>query len=593
MIRDTVSLGRSSGFVTALSLGIVLSSTANAQALPGNVAPSRDQVETKIPDSTQPKAEVSVEASNAFAQDDCSLSRYPDRVNLTEIQFEGIGGAALAPVIRTAVSGIQASETGDQSIDVVCRIRDRVNAELANTGYIARVQVPPQEITGGALRLVIVTGRVVEVRVRGDVGKFGPALDSRLEQIRAMDPFNKNEAVRILLNANDIPGMRVKLSLRNAGGTPGDLIADVDANAQSVLVLANIQNFGSKQLGREVATVRTEIYGLTGMADRTYISLSNSLQFDEIHIGQIGHDFALNNAGLRMAAKLSLAQSEPDILNLDLQSRSLIAGLELSAPLVKTIGTTARAALGFEVMNQATRVLAGGTKAPFTHDQLRVLYTRLDGVMRKLDVNGNQVFALDGSLELRQGLGVLGATKVGTIENNFAPSRFEGDAKATVVRGEINSTLTLGRFFAIDAKVFGQWTNKPLLNLEEFSLGNYTIGRGYDPGANGGDRALAARIEPRVNFGRMGPIDVSVAGFFDIVGLWNLDSSAGTEAKRTLRSAGGGMRMILRDADNSARASLDVMYAKPLDKALANDLVKPTGRLLVSFTTKLIPWGSR
>lgn len=593
MIRGTVSLGVTSGIVTALSLGIVLPSAAYAQAVPGGATPSREQVETPIPQTEARKPEVSVEASNAFAQDDCSLTRYPDRVNLSAIQFEGIGGAELSPAIRTAINGIQASESGDQPIEVVCRIRDRVNAELASTGYIARVQVPPQEITGGTLRLVIVTGRVVEVRVRGDVGKFGPALDSRLERIRAMDPFNKDEAVRILLDANDIPGMRVKLSLRNAGGTPGDLIADVDASAQSILVLANIQNYGSKQLGREVATVRAEMYGLTGLADRTYISLSNSLQWNEIHIGQIGHDFALNDSGLRMAAKLSLAQSEPDIPNLDLQSRSLIAGLELSAPFVKKVGASARAALGFEVINQATRVLAGGTKAPFTHDQIRVLYTRVDGVMRKLDANGNPVFSLDGQLELRKGIGILGATQRGTIENNFAPSRFEGDPKATVVRGELNSSLNMGRYFSLDTKVFGQWANNPLLNLEEFSLGNYTIGRGYDPGANGGDRALAARIEPRINLGQFGRVSVSATGFFDIVGLWNLDSSAGTEAKRTLRSAGGGMRLILRDADNTARASLDILYAKPLDKALVADPVKPTGRLLVSFTTKLLPWGSR
>jgi hemolysin activation/secretion protein len=586
--RNVVSLTKCLILIT-----FVIPTGASAQALNGGVVPSRDEVEIKVTNTDSPKREAIVILSPNHEDGNCPLSKNVENIKINSIVLEGVDGRSLAPQIRAAVSSLQESEGIEQKIDVICRIRDRVNAELARTGYIARVLVPPQEISDGVLRLVIVTGRVIETRVRGSVGNFGSVLNSRLEQIRAMDPFNKDEAVRILLNANDIPGLRVKLSLRNAGGKPGDLIADVDASAQSVIVLANIQNFGSNQLGREVATVHGEFFGLTGLADRTYISLSNSLQFDEIQIGQVGHEFALNNAGLRLAARLSLAQSEPDIANLDLQSRSLIAGLELSTPFVKKIGASARGVLGIEVMNQATRVLAGGVKAPFTHDQIRLIYTRVDGAMRKLDVNGNTVFSVDGQLELRKGIGILGATQRGTIENNFAPSRFEGDPKATVVRGELNSSINLGRYLSFDAKVFGQWANNPLLNLEEFSLGNYTIGRGYDPGANGGDRALAARIEPRLKFGMIGPIEVSMAGFVDVVGLWNLDSSAGTEAKRTLRSAGGGMRMILRDANNSARASLDILYAKPMDKVLVGDPLKPAGRLLVSLTTKILPWGSR
>ncbi len=595
MKRAGISRGHLPGFVTIVSLGAALPGVAFAQAVPGNVpGTTREQIEVPPPPREERRPEVTVESSSAFAADDCTLRTSQIRLNLSEIQFEGVGGSALNPVLRNAVRGLQADEAGDQPIAVVCKIRDRVNEELARAGFVARVQIPPQEVSGGALKLVIVSGKVIEVRVRGDVGRFRSALDQRLEEIRAMDPFNKDEAIRILLNANDIPGLTVRLSLRNAGGAPGDLIAEVDASAQSVLMLANVQNFGSRQLGREVATVRTEFFGLTGMADRTYISLSNSLQWNEIHIGQIGHDFALNSNGLRLGGRLSLAQSQPDIANLDLQSRSLIAGIELSQPILKRINSSANLATGFEVINQATRILTGNGSAPFTHDQIRVFYTRLEGSTRKLSVTGQPIFTLDGQLELRQGLGILGATKRGTIENNFAPSRFDGDPKATVVRGEINGDVSFGKVLGISGKLFGQWTNKPLLNLEEFSIGNYTIGRGYDPGANGGDRVVAARIEPRARLGQIGPIELTVSGFYDVVKLWNLDNTAGAEARRTLASVGGGMRMIWRNQQTGdARAVLEVTYAKPLDKAITSDLIKPTSRVLVSLTTKILPWRSR
>lgn len=589
------SLARMPSLLVAASVTVMVPGAAfgQVQQLP-DAGTTREQIEAPPPPQEIRKPEVTIQSGDAFAADDCSLSTSGIRVALNEIQFEGVGGSEVNPVLRKLVSSLQADESGDQPISVVCRIRDRINGELAQAGYVARVQVPPQEVTGGVLRLVIVAGRVTEVRVRGDVGRYRAALDSRLEQIRAIDPFNKDQAIRILLLANDIPGLRVKLALRNAGGAPGDLIAEVDAETQSVLVLANIQNFGSRQLGREVATLRGEMYGLTGMADRTYISLSNSLQWNEIHIGQIGHDFALNSTGLRLGARLSLAQSEPDIPNLDLQSRSLIAGLEMSQTLVRNLNSSLALTIGGEVLNQATRVLTTGGKVPFTHDQMRILFWRLEGTTKRLTPAGNPLFNADASLEVRKGVDAFGTTKTGMIENNFAPSRFEGVATATVVRGEVTADLSLGSVLGITGKAFGQWTNKPLLNLEEFSVGNYTYGRGYDPGANGGDRAIAARIEPRLRLGQVGPIDFSVTGFFDIVKLWNLDRSAGTEAKRTLRSAGGGMRMIFRDqGTGEARASLEVHYAKPLDKALVADTRKPTGRVLVSLTTKLLPWGRR
>ena len=49
--------------------------------------------------------------------------------------------------------------------------------------------------------------------------------------------------------------------------------------------------------------------------------------------------------------------------------------------------------------------------------------------------------------------------------------------------------------FALGAR--GQYAWKPLLSFEEFSAGNYTVGRGYDPGALLGDRGWGTQAEIR------------------------------------------------------------------------------------------------
>ena len=200
---------------------------------------------------------------------------------------------------------------------------------------------------------------------------------------------------------------------------------------------------------------------------------------------------------------------------------------------------------------------------------------------------------LGGYVELRQGLPLLGATPVGGKGGSAIPTRFEGNARAFVARAAVNGEGRL-RFGADSAwaatvavDVRGQWTPDPLLAYDEFAVGNLTIGRGYDPGATAGDRFVGGSAEFRL--GKPVPLSakdfaVEALGFYDHVELWNLDTN-NFEKRRTLRSVGGGVR-----ATWGSRVRLDLVYAKPLDKALAIDTEKPGGRLLLSLTVRALPW---
>ncbi len=576
----------------AVGLALMLSpAAALGQAAPDvrATAPTREQIEQPAAPSEQPRSQVTVESSQAFAQEACSLAQSPLRVNLTHVQFEAPGGAEVNPALRPLLAPLAADERGDQPISVVCRIRDRVNAALDRAGYVARVQIPPQELQDGSLRLIIVAGHIVDMRVRGDAGRFNDILTRRLARIAALDPFNKDEAVRLLLLANDVPGLRVHMTLANANKGPGDLTGEVSVEVRSVQVLANVQNFGSRQLGREIGTVRAEVYGLTGLADRTYVSFSNSLQWKETHIGQFGHDFAIGDNGLRAGVRVNLAQSEPDIQNLDLQTKSLIGSVDLTMPLLRDTNKSISVTGGFEMLNQATRILSGGEKVPFTHDRTRVAFARVNASLLRQSMDGAMLFHVDGYGEVRKGLNILGGRKTGEVVGGFAPSRFEGDPEALVLRSELDAGFAIfPNVLTIEGQLFAQWSDHALLNLEEFSIGNFTFGRGYDPGANGGDRALAGRVEPHLAFLSLGPVRLEATGFFDYVRISNLDSSAGLEAHRTFKSAGGGLRVIM-----PGRILLEVTYARPLDKVLATDPARPTDRVLVSLTTKLWPLGGQ
>ena len=125
------------------------------------------------------------------------------------------------------------------------------------------------------------------------------------------------------------------------------------------------------------------------------------------------------------------------------------------------------------------------------------------------------------------------------------------------------------------------------MNYDEFSVGNLSIGRGYDPGSNSGDRAVGASVELRAKLVRSARVTLEAFGFYDAVRIWNLDRNS-TENGRSLRSYGGGARMVLPGA-----MLLEVTYAHPKDLALSFDKAPPPDRVLVSLTMQIIPFGGR
>ncbi|KPF79702.1 hypothetical protein IP88_01715 [alpha proteobacterium AAP81b] len=580
--------------MTALAALLLAAPTLAQQApLPGQGAnpgiPGRPSIDNPDAAGQAPRSTARVDSDGALARAPCPLSESDVRVALTGVRFEGSGGQPLAPALAERLAGITVAAPGEQSIRIVCDLRDRANAALQEAGFIASVQIPPQEIADGNLRLVVVAARLTEVRVRGDVGRWRRQLAPRIAAIKALDPLNRFDVERILLLANDIPGVAMTLALRPSGGTAGEVIGDLTVQAQRGALIANVQNTGSKQIGPWIASLRGELYGLTGLADRTYVAFSNTLgDWNETHLVQIGHDFGIGTRGIRAGLRFSYADSNPQIPDFPLNSNSLIAGIDVSAPLLRRIDHDLGVTGGFELLNQRSVVRQGGREDPLFRDRLRIFFLRLDGNFRHLDSNGLPLWRVHGRVEARFGTDILGATKRGVSANGFQPSRFDGNPEAIVLRGEIEQDLALGRYFTLGASAFGQWANDPLLNLEEFSIGNLTYGRGYDPGSNGADRVIALRAEPRVRLPLFRKVGVELTGFFDYLRIYNLDPGAAEEENnRDLKSAGGGVRFTLPN-----RLVLDITYAQPLDKVLRNDEQRPPGRVLVTLTTKLLPWGA-
>jgi len=568
---------------TGVAYGVFAAGGAVGQTAPGAL-PSRAQIELPTNDQPAPPSGVTVRNDTNQAAN-CPFAEAALSVTVERLHFTLPGGGALPAELAGPLAAIR-PDPANHMLTQLCALRDAAAAALSREGYVVGVTFPPQEITTGDATLVVIPARLVDVQVHGSAGRNTAALQARVERLKNLPVLNTKQIEAILVEANDVPGLQVKMALRSASTGPGAVIGDLTVTHTPFTILANVQNSGSREIGRESATLRAEYYGLTGHADRTYIGASSTFDVNEQQVVQVGQYFS-TNGGLSIGGRFSYAWSQPDLGLLDLRSRSLIGGLDITDPLYRSVRGNADLGGGVEIIEQRVHFYPGGGFGgiPLTKDKLRVAYLRLSASHRQPSFTGPDRWGISGSLELRQGLNILGTTQKGVITpEGYAPSRFDGSATATVLRGGVDAFVGLGRYVTLSATGQGQWASGPLLSFEEFSVGNLTIGRGYDPGVTAGDKALALRLEPRVLLPVHSRAGFQAFAFYDTVHIWN-DDIGTTEGNRTLSSFGGGLRAALPGI-----LSLEATYAHPTDPELnLPGAHRASDRVLFSITAQFAP----
>lgn len=578
---------RLGGWLLATAASLTAMS-AQAQTGPGAL-PSREQVLPPAPVVAPPPSEARVTSAKAFRETPCAFEKSGESLAIGAVRFARPDGSDLPVQLSRLLAGI-APARGAQSIAQICELRDSANQVLQRAGFVASVQIPAQKLDNdGTLVLAVVTARLVDVQIKGKPGRYARLIAARAEKLKAIDPFNERAAERELLLAGDVPGLDIELSLSPAGTVPGEVVGTLSVAYRPYAISANVQNYGARNLGRETAYVRVEGYGLTGLADLTYLGASTTFDFEEQKVLQFGHSMGVGSDGSRLEASITHAWSRPDAGGLDLRSYSLVGTVALTAPLVRGLDRNLSVATGLDIVDQRTKV-DFGTLLPLTRDRLRILFARLSFGTARGSLAG-QRYSLSGGIELRRGLDIFGTTERGVITaEGYAPSSYFGDPKAGLARLDLDGQVNLGPVFSIAGSARAQVSSAPLMNYEKFSVGSLTIGRGYDPGATNGDDALAGRIELRGQAYRGRAVAAELFGFFDHAQLWNharysqgANPQLLTEPDRGLSSIGAGVRLSL-----PGTLLLEASYAHPLDRVF-DGAPRPDDRVLLSLTAQFSP----
>jgi len=591
-----ISRGSARGGFLYVAAGTALAGVPSAllaQATPQPLPPTREEITRPVTPTAPPPSRLEVEGGIERAP--CALDGPEFRsihFVLRSAEFDGLQG-----LTREQIAAAYAPYVGrDVPISTVCEIRDRAGTMLRDAGYIAAVQVPEQRIENGVVRFQVLMAHLTAVRVRGEATGAETVLAAYLNQLARRPLFNRYEAERYLLLASDLPGYTVRLTLRPAGdGVPGDVVGDVTVQRLPAYADFIVQNGGSHALGPWGGLVRAQFFGLTGLGDRTSISLYSTADLHEQQTIQIAHDMRIGSEGLSLSGAFTYAWARPNVPDAHVLAKTLLGTAELDYPLVRTQAQTVRASAGMDVINQDVWL----DNAKLTRDRLRVGFVRL-GVDAIATNFSNPNFStaeppwhFTALAELRQGIHGLGANRdcgpagidcVGP--GDVPPSRLEGRSDATVLRynfyGEFRPVpkLTL----ALNAR--GQYAWQPVMSFEEFAAGNYTAGRGYDPGALLGDSGFGTQAE--IRYGSRIPASATSAavesyGFWDHVEVRHRDSPIIITEREHLNSAGVGARVNWNRFALDAAVAIPLTHVGPLNR-------KPPLRFLVSLTTRLWPW---
>lgn len=585
--------------VSAIASALLMTAPAFAQVVPGGV--TREEIQRGADTLSRQAEGQPISIDSEFERAPCPLAA-PEfastRFTLAKVQFNGaetidrgLLADSFAPYIGT-----------EQSVAVICDIRDRAATALRSQGFLAAVQVPPQSISEGVVTLDLLVAKMTRVEIRGDAGASEKLLTRYIAKLSDQPVFNIIDAERYLLLMRDIPGLDVRLALRPANAAPGEVIGEFSVIHTPVFADVAVQNLGSREVGRFGGLARLRLNGITGLGDQTTISAFSTLDFDEQQVIQLAHRMTLGGEGFTIGGDFTYSWSEPSVgANGLLDSETLVANIDIRYPFIRSQASNLSGTFGFEYIDQNVDFGVG----PLTRDTLSVLYGRLNySAISAESVTGRDGYSaieprlgLQAGVEVRQGLDIFGASEgcgpnqLGCILGGvIPPSRIEADGTNFVFRADARFDYRPTPQLLLSLAPRAQYAPDPLLAYEEFSGGNFTVGRGFDPGAIIGDSGVGVRSE--VAYGSLLPNGPQASAFqpyafFDAAWVWNEDNSFPLADPQDLYSIGAGLRANIRNT-----ATLDALIAVPLNAA---GFQTSTGdvRFLLTLSVQLAPWNWR
>lgn len=433
-------------------------------------------------------------------------------------------------------------------------LADRITAFYRDQGYLlTRVEVLPQSLALGVLRLQVIEGAIRRVRFEGE-GSETLDLDGYVTRLLAERPLTLATLERQLLLIEDLDGLTVTDSrVRALDEAAGDYELIVTLQLDRFDLLTYLDNRGTHDVGPLELWTAAGVNSPLGGGERLQVgAFVVPHQPGELRYWELAYSQPLGSQGSELSLLLSTSDSLPgnQVAGADEKIESSGVEIAFSHPLIRRREETLRFALSFDYQDSLEESFGATT----IDDRLRVLRLRADYVAEAFAAGTHYA-----GLELSKGLDVFGASDAGSS----TLSRSDGRSDFTKLEGYLSRSQAIGDYVGAQLSLAGQIAQDPLLSSEEFGLGGARYGRAYDYYEVSGDDGFALAGELRYGqlFEEPSWLDsFQLYGFYDWGVVWN-DNAEGDYARQSLSSAGAGVRLGLLDS-----VSLDLQVARPLTR---------------------------
>jgi hemolysin activation/secretion protein len=503
-----------------LALAAMLSaSSAYSQTAPGSIERTIPKFEV-TPTDKQPRATTSTPLPEGGGQ-------VSGRFILGAVNVEG-ATVFSSEQLAASFEPYLASQVGQVELE---KIAADITERYRRAGYLLSYAVVPQQsVHSGIVRIKVVEGYIVEVRVKGDKRAAAAAIGI-VDNLRAERPLRTSSLERALGLVRDIPGVIVNdTRIGRSPGDPSRHELTITLGRDRVRALGYSDNRGTIEGARLRGYSSVSLPSLFIPGDQLQIDLftipSNSFRF---LYGQAKASIPLGPNGLRfsMSASYSDQFQRLDGPNQRGNSRLLVA--DLAYPFAES--------RAFSLIGHMS---LGDWKSQTKRSGDITQRDRLQVARAWLEFTRVSKTRIDGRIGLSKGLD-FGS---GIEKGDPLASRPNAGTKFTKFTAELQVAVPVSQRFTLRANTAAQYSTKSLLSPEEFALGGSRIGRAFDFNEVTGDHGVGAMAELSYRLGDIkgGPKTLELFAFADGGGAFRKHESLGLPEEQWLADAGAGVR---------------------------------------------------